>query len=153
MYHLVLSSKLTTIYLFLSLLQVKEGDIVTMCSATFGEDMWSTRYVIGCTIEWVEIKQPPKKIHCVSFDTRLSLTTCMCFFFVSFRNGVWLFFLSKIFQWCGFDAGLGRHSSSGGSDGQIGVGISQAISEKGGDFDGTTQGGRRCTQGGSKEEG
>jgi hypothetical protein len=23
--------------------QVKEGDIVTMCSATFGDDMWSTR--------------------------------------------------------------------------------------------------------------
>jgi hypothetical protein len=29
--------------------QVKEGDIVTMCSATFGEDMWSTRYVDGFT--------------------------------------------------------------------------------------------------------
>jgi len=25
--------------------QVKEGDIVTMCSATFGDDMWSTRGV------------------------------------------------------------------------------------------------------------
>ena len=27
------------------LAQVKEGDIVTMCSATFGDDMWSTRGV------------------------------------------------------------------------------------------------------------
>jgi hypothetical protein len=26
-------------------LQVKEGDIVTMCSATFGDEMWSTRGV------------------------------------------------------------------------------------------------------------
>ena len=26
-------------------MQVKEGDIVTMCSATFGDDMWSTRGV------------------------------------------------------------------------------------------------------------
>jgi len=25
--------------------QVKEGDIVTMCSATFGDEMWSTRGV------------------------------------------------------------------------------------------------------------
>jgi hypothetical protein len=27
------------------LVQVKEGDIVTMCSATFGNEMWSTRGV------------------------------------------------------------------------------------------------------------
>lgn len=26
-------------------LQVKEGDIVTMCSATFGDELWSTRGV------------------------------------------------------------------------------------------------------------
>ena len=31
--------------LYSSLSQVKEGDIVTMCSATFGDDMWSTRGV------------------------------------------------------------------------------------------------------------
>lgn len=27
------------------LVQVKEGDVVTMCSATFGDEMWSTRGV------------------------------------------------------------------------------------------------------------
>jgi hypothetical protein len=31
--------------LVLVFLQVKEGDIVTMCSATFGNEMWSTRGV------------------------------------------------------------------------------------------------------------
>ena len=30
---------------FLLSFQVKEGDIVTMCSATFGNEMWSTRGV------------------------------------------------------------------------------------------------------------
>lgn len=35
------TKKLT--YLFFS--QVSEGDIVTMCSATFGDEMWSTRGV------------------------------------------------------------------------------------------------------------
>lgn len=29
----------------LKIMQIKEGDIVTMCSATFGSDMWSTRGV------------------------------------------------------------------------------------------------------------
>lgn len=36
-----ITNKLT--YLFFS--QVSEGDIVTMCSATFGDEMWSTRGV------------------------------------------------------------------------------------------------------------
>jgi hypothetical protein len=31
--------------LTLSFSQVKEGDVVTMCSATFGDEMWSTRGV------------------------------------------------------------------------------------------------------------
>jgi hypothetical protein len=40
-YPLVLSSD----SLVLPFQQVKEGDIVTMCSATFGDEMWSTRGV------------------------------------------------------------------------------------------------------------
>lgn len=32
-------------HLCLFVYQVKEGDIVTMCSATFGDEMWSTRGV------------------------------------------------------------------------------------------------------------
>ena len=32
-------------FLLVFFLQVKEGDIVTMCSATFGNEMWSTRGV------------------------------------------------------------------------------------------------------------
>ena len=50
---IVICSGIATVYVCVSLslssistLQVKEGDIVTMCSATFGEDMWSTRYVL-----------------------------------------------------------------------------------------------------------
>jgi hypothetical protein len=31
--------------MFILLVQVKEGDIVTMCSATFGDEMWSCRGV------------------------------------------------------------------------------------------------------------
>jgi hypothetical protein len=34
----------SSIYVWITL-QVKEGDIVTMCSATFGDEMWSTRGV------------------------------------------------------------------------------------------------------------
>jgi hypothetical protein len=33
------------LYILFVLQQVKEGDIVTMCSATFGDEMWSTRGV------------------------------------------------------------------------------------------------------------
>lgn len=41
--------------------QVKEGDIVTMCSATFGDDMWSTRGV-GLTrvLAAIRVRAGPK---------------------------------------------------------------------------------------------
>lgn len=41
--------------------QIKEGDIVTMCSATFGDDMWSTRGV-GLTrvLAAIRVRAGPK---------------------------------------------------------------------------------------------
>lgn len=42
---LLLESALLTLLTNHHLLQVKEGDVVTMCSATFGDQMWSTRGV------------------------------------------------------------------------------------------------------------
>jgi hypothetical protein len=41
----LISNYVSCIYLNLLYSQVKEGDVVTMCSATFGDQMWSTRGV------------------------------------------------------------------------------------------------------------
>jgi hypothetical protein len=42
---------------------VKEGDIVTMCSATFGDEMWSTRGVgLSRVLAAIRVRSGPVKL-------------------------------------------------------------------------------------------